>query len=628
MLRCALLAAALIAAVLAPSVHAEQKQPIDRADQLPVHSYAVPKAPTEMLKDEPALLALAEAVRADLEADLLTYEIRDAAALRAYYRGLSQIAVFQHRLDRALEYKEKARQLEEKPAAKALSGLTLGPLVAAEKAQPDGAAQAFSTALADELARVPYETAQAKLKSMRQGWQVISPAFLESRVARIDPAAAGGRLSQGLALELLNTGFLLQRVLPYRDELVRQISAMIEAHNVEKPDIWPARDVSLEARSELTPVAVAIWDTGVDCDVFPGRLWTNEKEIPGNGTDDDGNGYVDDVHGIAWSWEGEPTAGCLRPMALSEAELARAKQNITGYLDVQQGVDSPKAQDVKRLLAGLSKDEIKQLMDSMHWYAIYGHGTHVAGIAVRGNPAARILVVRTGFSDRLPPPPPTSAWATGFARMVDRSVAYYRQAGVRVVNMSWGFSHGEFEHNLELNGVCATAEERHQLAMQYFDAIKTALRSAIMAAPEILFVAGAGNSDEDNRFNEFVPASLELPNLIAVAAVDRGGDEWSRTSFGKADLYANGSAVESVVPGGEKQIRSGTSMASPQVVNLAAKLFAVYPRLSAVEVKKLILDGTDGKDVSEGRSIRLLNEARSFELARAGNHSVRPRASP
>ena len=32
----------------------------------------------------------------------------------------------------------------------------------------------------------------------------------------------------------------------------------------------------------------------------------------------------------------------------------------------------------------------------------------------------------------------------------------------------------------------------------------------------------------------------------------------------------------------------------------------------------LILDGTDGKDVSQGRSIRLLNEARSLELARAG----------
>uniref|UniRef100_UPI00195410EA hypothetical protein n=1 Tax=Klebsiella pneumoniae TaxID=573 RepID=UPI00195410EA len=31
-------------------------------------------------------------------------------------------------------------------------------------------------------------------------------------------------------------------------------------------------------------------------------LWSNPKEIPGNGIDDDGNGYVDDVHG--WNFLG------------------------------------------------------------------------------------------------------------------------------------------------------------------------------------------------------------------------------------------------------------------------------------------------------------------------------------
>src|SRR4030095_3754066 len=96
----------------------------------------------------------------------------------------------------------------------------------------------------------------------------------------------------------------------------------------------------------------------------------------------------------------------------------------------------------------------------------------------------------------------------------------------------------------------------------------------------------------------------------------KAGDEAAFTSFGKVDLYANGYQVESEVPGGDKLRGSGTSMAAPQVVNLAAKLFAVYPRLSVAEVKKLIVGGADAKDVSGGRSIRLLNEARSFELAR------------
>ena len=56
-------------------------------------------------------------------------------------------------------------------------------------------------------------------------------------------------------------------------------------------------------------------------------------------------------------------------------------------------------------------------------------------------------------------------------------------------------------------------------------------------------------------------------------------------------------------------------MASPQVSNLAAKLLAVYPQLTTTSLRKFIIDGADTKDVSDGRSIRLLNGARSFELA-------------
>src|SRR6185436_15713121 len=43
------------------------------------------------------------------------------------------------------------------------------------------------------------------------------------------------------------------------------------------------------------PVVVAVIDSGIDTlheDLQP-ILWTNPKEVPGNGKDDDGNGYVD-----------------------------------------------------------------------------------------------------------------------------------------------------------------------------------------------------------------------------------------------------------------------------------------------------------------------------------------------
>lgn len=145
---------------------------------------------------------------------------------------------------------------------------------------------------------------------------------------------------------------------------------------------------SIPSRSKLTPVVVALWNSGVDTATFPGRIWTNAKEIPGNGKDDDGNGYVDDVHGFAWTWDGEPTTSDLRRLELSPADLARAKQNLYGDADLQARIDSPEAQTMKRILAGMSKDEIKLAMESHRFYESYAHGTHVAGIATRGNPAA------------------------------------------------------------------------------------------------------------------------------------------------------------------------------------------------------------------------------------------------
>lgn len=52
-------------------------------------------------------------------------------------------------------------------------------------------------------------------------------------------------------------------------------------------------------------VIVAVLDSGVDIEHedLKGVIWENEGEIPGNGIDDDRNGYVDDVHG--WNFLGD-----------------------------------------------------------------------------------------------------------------------------------------------------------------------------------------------------------------------------------------------------------------------------------------------------------------------------------
>jgi subtilisin family serine protease len=56
-----------------------------------------------------------------------------------------------------------------------------------------------------------------------------------------------------------------------------------------------AWDISIGSRD----IIIAILDTGVDVNHpdLKENIWVNQGEIPGNKVDDDGNGYVDDVHG-------------------------------------------------------------------------------------------------------------------------------------------------------------------------------------------------------------------------------------------------------------------------------------------------------------------------------------------
>src|ERR1700756_2456251 len=125
---------------------------------------------------------------------------------------------------------------------------------------------------------------------------------------------------------------------------------------------------------------------------------------------------------------------------------------------------------------------------------------------------------------------------------------------------------------------------------------------------------------------EDVPGSLELPNLITVGATNQAGDATSFTSYGKTVVvFASGYHVESFIPGGKKVRLSGTSMAAPQVTNLAGKLFAIDPSLTPEKAKELILAGaTDSEDgkrklIDAKRTLELVKEKRS---AKAGGEKT------
>lgn len=304
---------------------------------------------------------------------------------------------------------------------------------------------------------------------------------------------------------------------------------------------------------------VAVIDTGVDYthqDLLP-NLWRNTKEIPGNGIDDDRNGYVDDL--VGWDFVSNDN----KPYDLAVEPL--------------------------QLLAGGNP----------------GHGTHCAGnVAARGDnglgiagvaPQVKIMSLRF-ISDK----------GGGTTADAIKAIKYAVDNGAKVLSNSWG-SEGEDPSDNQSNQALRDA-------IQYAQD-----RGTLFVAAAGNGHKGVGyNNDTDPK--PAYPASYPHESIISVAALDVNDNFGSFSNWGivSVDIGAPGVKVFSTTVGSEysdividkygfRATWDGTSMATPHVAGAAALYWSLHPNKTWREVKAAILGSAKkipaahGKLVTEGK---------------------------
>lgn len=107
--------------------------------------------------------------------------------------------------------------------------------------------------------------------------------------ATTDIELLASRLNQSELIEYAEPNYFVELNAIPNDPLYSQLQHLPQ---VKAPQAW---DVS----QGDTSVIIAILDTGVDWDHpdLAGAIWRNYNEIPDNGIDDDGNGFIDDIRG-------------------------------------------------------------------------------------------------------------------------------------------------------------------------------------------------------------------------------------------------------------------------------------------------------------------------------------------
>ncbi|MBU4580801.1 MAG: S8 family serine peptidase [Proteobacteria bacterium] len=227
---------------------------------------------------------------------------------------------------------------------------------------------------------------------------------------------------------------------------------------------WGLANIHAGEAWDITPgkpaVVIAVIDTGVDYQHpdLRGNIWINAAEIPGNGIDDDGNGYVDDIRG--WDFAGNDA---INPVADNDP------------MDVD------------------------------------GHGTHIAGIiAASGNNGLGIAGIN--WQARIMPLKVQADNSNSFLEFaIIEAIQYAIDQGAKIVNSSFGGSAGSAEEEgaftaLKDAGVLAVCAAGN--STQNTDV--TANYPAGYPLDNIISVAASGSDDKLASFSNWGPTSVDL----------------------------------------------------------------------------------------------------------------------
>lgn len=192
------------------------------------------------------------------------------------------------------------------------------------------------------------------------------------------------------------------------------------------------------------------------------------------------------------------------------------------------------------------------------------HGTMVAGLvaqAARELSCSRLRII------------PIRAIPDGdeYDRDVIAALRYAIDNGAKVVNMSFG----------------KTLSPNHAVVDSMLD---------IAAKHDVLLVKASGNSGKDNDKETFYPSPLKADgshreNMLVVGASDSLGQMPGFSNYGlrTVDILAPGDAILSTAPCNEWSLQRGTSLSAPIVTGVAAVIRSCYPRLSAADVRRIIM---------------------------------------